>query len=126
MCCSSELKAGWARGWRSTTSRSFLHCPGIVLATIFVTVPFVARELIPLMQSQGREEEEAAITLGALGMADVHACDAAEYQMEPSLWSDPMQCAGDGRVRSGVGGFGSYPRTDQYDAAACRNSLQRV
>ncbi len=41
--------------------------PGIVLATIFVTVPFVARELIPLMQSQGREEEEAAITLGASG-----------------------------------------------------------
>ena len=41
--------------------------PGIVLATIFVTFPFVARELIPLMQSQGNEEEEAAITLGANG-----------------------------------------------------------
>lgn len=41
--------------------------PGIVLATIFVTVPFVARELIPLMQSQGSEEEEAAIVLGASG-----------------------------------------------------------
>jgi len=41
--------------------------PGIVLATIFVTSPFVARELIPLMQSQGNEEEEAALTLGASG-----------------------------------------------------------
>ena len=41
--------------------------PGIVLATIFVTVPFVARELIPLMQEQGTQEEEAAITLGASG-----------------------------------------------------------
>ena len=41
--------------------------PGIVLATIFVTVPFVARELIPLMQAQGREEEEAALVLGASG-----------------------------------------------------------
>jgi sulfate transport system permease protein len=41
--------------------------PGIVLATIFVTVPFVARELIPLMQSQGSEEEEAALVLGASG-----------------------------------------------------------
>lgn len=41
--------------------------PGIVLATVFVTVPFVARELIPLMQSQGSEEEEAAIVLGASG-----------------------------------------------------------
>ncbi len=41
--------------------------PGIVLATIFVTFPFVARELIPLMQSQGNDEEYAAITLGASG-----------------------------------------------------------
>ena len=41
--------------------------PGIVLATIFVTFPFVARELIPLMEAQGSEEEEAAITLGAGG-----------------------------------------------------------
>ena len=41
--------------------------PGIVLATIFVTFPFVARELIPLMQAQGRTEEEAARVLGASG-----------------------------------------------------------
>jgi sulfate transport system permease protein len=41
--------------------------PGIVIATLFVTFPFVARELIPLMESQGRDEEEAAITLGARG-----------------------------------------------------------
>lgn len=41
--------------------------PGIVLATVFVTFPFVARELIPLMQSQGTEEEEAARSLGASG-----------------------------------------------------------
>jgi sulfate transport system permease protein len=43
--------------------------PGIVLATIFVTFPFVARELIPLMTDQGREEEEAAISLGASGLS---------------------------------------------------------
>ncbi|ARJ67760.1 sulfate ABC transporter permease subunit CysW [Magnetospirillum sp. ME-1] len=43
--------------------------PGIVLATIFVTFPFVARELIPLMEEQGREEEEAALTLGASGFS---------------------------------------------------------
>ena len=42
--------------------------PGIVLATLFVTFPFVARELIPLMQAQGSDEEEAAITLGASGL----------------------------------------------------------
>ena len=43
--------------------------PGIVLATVFVTFPFVARELIPLMIDQGRDEEEAAATLGASGLA---------------------------------------------------------
>jgi sulfate transport system permease protein len=42
--------------------------PGIVLATVFVTFPFVARELIPLMQEQGTSEEEAALTLGASGL----------------------------------------------------------
>ena len=41
--------------------------PGIVLASVFVTLPFVARELIPLMEAQGRHEEEAALTLGASG-----------------------------------------------------------
>lgn len=41
--------------------------PGIVLATIFVTFPFIARELIPIMQAQGKEEEEAALSLGASG-----------------------------------------------------------
>ncbi len=41
--------------------------PGIALATVFITLPFVARELIPLMQSQGREDEEAALMLGANG-----------------------------------------------------------
>jgi sulfate/thiosulfate transport system permease protein len=43
--------------------------PGIVLASMFVTAPFVARELIPLMQVQGTDEEEAAVTLGASGLA---------------------------------------------------------
>ena len=41
--------------------------PGIIIATVFVTFPFVARELIPLMQSQGTDDEEAALTLGASG-----------------------------------------------------------
>jgi sulfate transport system permease protein len=47
--------------------RIIFAVPGIVLATLFVTFPFVARELIPLMQSQGPEEEEAALVLGAGG-----------------------------------------------------------
>jgi sulfate transport system permease protein len=48
--------------------RIIFAVPGIILATIFVTFPFVARELIPLMQAQGNDEEEAAITLGAGGL----------------------------------------------------------
>ena len=59
---------GWFGPWLSEHDiRIIFAVPGIVLATIFVTFPFIARELIPLMQSQGRDEEEAAITLGASG-----------------------------------------------------------
>ena len=47
--------------------RIIFAVPGIVLATVFITFPFVARELIPLMQEQGRDEEEAALSLGANG-----------------------------------------------------------
>jgi sulfate transport system permease protein len=47
--------------------RMIFAIPGIVLATIFVTFPFVARELLPMIQSQGNDEEEAALTLGASG-----------------------------------------------------------
>ncbi len=50
-----------------TNTQIIFAAPGIVLATLFVTFPFVARELIPLMQAQGVQEEEAAVTLGASG-----------------------------------------------------------
>ena len=59
---------GWLGPWLSEHDIKIIFAvPGIVLATIFVTFPFVARELIPLMQSQGSDEEEAARTLGAGG-----------------------------------------------------------
>ncbi len=59
---------GWLGPWLAAHDLKVIFAvPGIVLATIFVTFPFVARELIPLMQAQGREEEEAALTLGASG-----------------------------------------------------------
>jgi sulfate/thiosulfate transport system permease protein len=59
---------GWFGGWlREHDLKVIFAVPGIVLATIFVTLPFVARELIPLMQTQGNEQEEAAIVLGASG-----------------------------------------------------------
>lgn len=59
---------GWFGPWLADHDiRLIFAVPGIVLATIFVTFPFVARELIPLMQEQGKEEEEAALVLGASG-----------------------------------------------------------
>ncbi|WP_090512633.1 sulfate ABC transporter permease subunit CysW [Paenibacillus sp. cl6col] len=59
---------GWFGEWLDNQNiRIVFALPGIVLATVFVTFPFVARELIPLMQTQGIQEEEAAATLGASG-----------------------------------------------------------
>jgi sulfate transport system permease protein len=59
---------GWWGGWlRDHDLKVIFAVPGIVLATIFVTFPFIARELIPLMQAQGTEQEEAAVVLGASG-----------------------------------------------------------
>ncbi|MDD2764960.1 MAG: sulfate ABC transporter permease subunit CysW [Opitutaceae bacterium] len=59
---------GWLGPWLQDHDLKVIFAvPGIVLATIFVTFPFVARELIPLMQAQGNDEEYAAITLGAGG-----------------------------------------------------------
>ena len=59
---------GWFGPWLQANDLEIIFAvPGIVLATIFVTFPFVARELIPLMQAQGRDDEEAALSLGATG-----------------------------------------------------------
>ncbi|NCP77883.1 MAG: sulfate ABC transporter permease subunit CysW [Desulfuromonadales bacterium] len=59
---------GWLGPWLKAHDLQLIFAvPGIVLATIFVTFPLVARELIPLMQAQGTEEEEAALVLGASG-----------------------------------------------------------
>ena len=59
---------GWFGPWLSDHDVKVIFAvPGIVLATVFVTFPFVARELIPLMEAQGKDEEEAAVVLGARG-----------------------------------------------------------
>lgn len=60
---------GWVGPWLAEHGIKIIFAvPGIVLATLFVTFPFVARELIPLMEEQGTEEEEAAVVLGAGGL----------------------------------------------------------
>lgn len=59
---------GWLGPWLQEHDIKLIFAvPGIVLVTIFVTFPFIARELIPLMQAQGKDEEEAAVSLGASG-----------------------------------------------------------
>ncbi len=59
---------GWLGPWLQAHDIQIIFAvPGIVLATVFVTFPFIARELIPLMQAQGNDEEQAAIVLGATG-----------------------------------------------------------
>lgn len=59
---------GWFGPWLAAHDLKVIFAvPGIVLATVFVTFPFIARELIPLMQAQGSDEEQAAIVLGATG-----------------------------------------------------------
>ena len=60
---------GWIGPWLQDHDIKIVFAvPGIILATIFVTFPFVVRELIPLMEAQGKEEEEAALVLGATGL----------------------------------------------------------
>lgn len=60
---------GWFGDWLFERDIKILFAvPGLVLATVFVTFPFVARELIPLMEAQGRDEEDAAVVLGATGL----------------------------------------------------------
>ncbi len=86
--------------------------PGIVLATIFVTFPFVARELIPIMQAQGNQEEEAAVTLGASGWTIFRKMTLPEYEMGIIVRRYFVQRSGDGRVRRRLGRIRPYTRRD--------------
>ena len=67
MCSCSAPRAISAPFLKSENIQIIFALPGMVLATIFVTFPFVARELVPLMQEQGTQDEEAALSLGASG-----------------------------------------------------------
>jgi sulfate transport system permease protein len=78
----------------------------MIIATLFITFPFIARELIPLMQAQGKEEEEAAVSLGASGWQMFRRGHVAQYQVGAAVRRDSVECPGNGRVWRGVGGFG--------------------
>ena len=73
---------GWFGPWlREHDIKIIFAVPGLVLATMFVTFPFVARELIPLMQAQGSDEEAGRAVARRERLADVLARDAAEHQV---------------------------------------------
>ena len=89
---------GWFGPWLQAHDIKIVFAvPGIVLATVFVTFPFIARELIPLMQAQGNDEEQAAIVLGATGWQTFWyvtlpnikwVCCTASFCVMPALWGE--------------------------------------
>jgi hypothetical protein len=118
---------GWFGPWLMDHDIKILFAvPGIVLATVFITFPFVARELIPLMQAAGQRGRRSSAGAGRVRLADLPPRDAPEHQVGPAVRRDPVQCPRDGRVRRGVGGVGPHPRRDQHHAAAGRDPLQRI
>ena len=118
---------GWLGPWlREHDIQIIFAVPGIVLATIFVTFPFVARELIPLMQAQGTEEEEAARVLGASGWQMFWRVTLPNIKW--GLLYGVILC--NARAMGEFGAVsvvsGPHARADQHHAAARRDSLQRV
>ena len=93
---------GWLGPWLQAHDIKIIFAvPGMVLATVFVTFPFVARELIPLMQAQGNEEEQAAMVLGANGwqifwrvtLPNINGdCCMALFCAMPAPWVSSVQC----------------------------------
>ena len=118
---------GWLGPWLAAHDIKIIFAvPGIVLATIFVTFPFIARELIPLMQSQGSDEEEAARTLGAGGWQTLWRVTLPNVKWGLLYGVILCNAQSDGRIRRGVGGFRPYSRPDEHHPTPCRDSLQRV
>ena len=117
---------GWIGPWLADHDiRIIFAVPGIILATMFVTVPFVARELIPHMQAQGREEEEAALVLGATGLQTFFRVTLPNIRW--SLMYGIILC-----TARAMGEFGAvavvsgHIRGQTNTIPSCRNPLQRV
>ena len=117
-----------AQGWlgpflQEHNIKIIFAVPGIVLATIFVTFPFVARELIPVMQAQGSEEEQVALSLGRKRLADLLAGNTSKGPLGSDLRSHPLQRPSDGRIRCGFGGLRPHPRIDEYYTTSRGNTV---
>ena len=123
-CCCSARRACSAPWLAAHGVQIIFAVPGIVLATLFVTFPFVARELIPLMQQQGTAEEEAALTLGASGCKTFLTVTLPNVKWALLYRRAALQRARDGRVRRGLGRLRPHPRPHQHDPAAGGDPLQ--
>ena len=124
--CSSGGRACSGPGLQAHDLKIVFAVPGLILATVFVTFPFVARELIPLMQAEGTEEEEAARVLGASGWQMFWRVTLPNIKW--GLLYGVILC--NARAMGEFGAVsvvsGPHPRQDQHAAAARRDPLQRI
>ena len=106
--------------------RIIFAVPGIVLATVFVTFPFVARELIPVMQATGTEQEQAALTLGASGWQTFWhvTLPSVKWGLLYGIILCNARAMGEFGAVSVVSG--PHHRPDRDDAAARREVVQRI
>ena len=115
---------GWFGEWLLDHDMKVIFAiPGIVLATVFVTFPFIARELIPLMQAQGKDEEEAALVLGASGWQILWRVTLpnVKWGLLYGLILTNARAMGEFGAVSVVSGH--IRGHDQHDAAACGNLI---
>ena len=84
-----------------TNIRITFAIPGVVLATIFVTFPFVSREIIPVLNAQGKDEEEAAALMGASGLTIFRKITLPHMKWGLDIRNHPLYGEGTGRVRCG-------------------------
>ena len=105
---------GWVGEWFADHGVQIIFStPGMILATMFVSLPFVVREVIPVLREIGTEQEQAAATLGASGAADLLPRDAAGDPLGRGLRRRPHHRASAGRVRRGERGVRQAVRPDR-------------
>ena len=92
--------------------------PGIILATVFVTFPFVSRELIPVLESQGTDEEEAAALMGANAWTIFRKVTFPPYPLGAALRRGVVCGESHGRIRCGIRFVRSPSWQNQHTAAA--------